>query len=247
MMKYIKYIFVVILTLSLSSCYFKKNVALLQERDNLPQYEKGEFQEYKLQANDEIEIRVVTANKETAALFNQGKAANGMTSYPYRIYEDGTIDIAFVNNIPIVGLTIEEAEKVIQQKLIAFVDDIQVKLALATGTFCVIGDAGRGYFSIYKERLTIYQALALAGGVNDSGNFKGVKIMRTVGGETKIMEFDLRSKSIINSEFYYIYPNDVIYVDASKKRFWAVNSYAAFLGVVTSSINLLMTTWSLFK
>ncbi len=219
---------------------------MLQERDGLPSYERGEFQNYKLQANDEIEVRVFTTNVETAQLFNQNQG-NVNSGYPYRIYEDGTVDLPFLSSVHIAGLSLEDAENKIQEQMVELVADARVKIALATGTFCVIGDAGRGYFSLYKERLTIYQALALSGGLNDSGELSKVKILRTAGGETKIVEFDIRTKSIINSEYYYIYPNDVIYVDVSKKRFWAVNSYTSFLTLVSSSITLLITTWNTFQ
>jgi polysaccharide export outer membrane protein len=129
----------------------------------------------------------------------------------------------------------------------SFVSDIQVRLALSTNTFCVIGAAGRGYFPIYKERLTIFQALALSGGISEGGDYSKVKIIRETDEGTKIISFDIRSKSIIDSEFYYVYPNDIIYVDVSKKKFWAINSYAGFLGVITSSITLLLTVWNLAK
>ncbi len=239
------------MALCLSSCYTRRNVTLLQERDALPSYEQAEYQLYRLQANDEVEVRVITSNVETAALFiPQSQSTYSNTTqfnYPYRIYDDGTIDLPFLNNVHIMGLTIEEAEQKIQKLLVDFVKDASVKLSLSTGTFCVIGDAGRGYFSIYKDRLTIYQALALCGGINDSGKFSKVKILRSVGGESRIVEFDIRSKSVINSEYYYIYPNDIIYIDASKKRFWAVNSYSSFVSIIAASVNMLVSAWNTFR
>jgi polysaccharide biosynthesis/export protein len=230
----------------LSSCYTNKNIGLLQERQNLPHYEQGSYQMYKLRVNDELMIRVITTDKVLSSLF-PSSASSLTNSLSYRIFEDGTVDFPFLEPIKLEGYSLEEAEQLVTKKMQEFAPDIQVRLALSTSTFCVIGAAGRGYFPIYKERLTIFQALALSGGLNDGGDHSKVKIIRETDEGTKIVSFDIRSKSIIDSEFYYIYPNDIIYVDVSKKNFWAINSYSGFLSVVTSSITLFLTVWNLIN
>lgn len=232
----------------LASCYPIRRVGLLQERSGLPEYEKGEYELYRLQKNDELELRIVSLNMETALLF-QSVAVSSVanSSFTYRIYEDGTIDIPFLSKVKVAGLTLQQAEQKIENELSGFADDIIVKLALSTGTFCVIGDAGRGYFPIYKDRLTIYQALALSGGVSPSADLGHVKILRRSVEGTKIIEFDIRPKSVIDSEYYYVYPNDVIYFDFSKRRFWAIDSYSGFLSVISSSLSMLVSVWNAFN
>ena len=232
----------------LASCYPIRRVGLLQERSGLPEYEKGEYELYRLQKNDELELRIVSLNMETALLF-QSVAVSSVanSSFTYRIYEDGTIDIPFLSKVKVAGLTLQQAEQKIENELSGFADDITVKLALSTGTFCVIGDAGRGYFPIYKDRLTIYQALALSGGVSPSADLGHVKILRRSIEGTKIIEFDIRPKSVIDSEYYYVYPNDVIYFDFSKRRFWAIDSYSGFLSVISSSLSMLVSVWNAFN
>ncbi|MGM9781895.1 MAG: polysaccharide biosynthesis/export family protein [Paludibacteraceae bacterium] len=229
-----------------TSCYTRRVVGLLQERNSLPEYDRGVYQEYRLRKNDELTLRIISADQTSVAMFGNAQTGMGSTNnMVYRIYDDGTIDIPFLSRIPLEGMTLEEAEKFLTDQMKPYIPDVQVKLALSTSTFCVIGDAGRGYFNIYKERLTIFQALALCGGVNESGDIGHVKIVRETNEGTKIVSFDLRSKSLIDSEYYYIYPNDIIYVDVTPKRFWAVNSYSGFLGVITSSLSLLLTVWNL--
>lgn len=229
-----------------TSCYTRRVVGLLQERNSLPEYDRGVYQEYRLRKNDELTLRIISADQTSVAMFGNAQTGMGSTNnMVYRIYDDGTVDIPFLSRIPLEGMTLEEAEKFLTDQMKPYIPDVQVKLALSTSTFCVIGDAGRGYFNIYKERLTIFQALALCGGVNESGDIGHVKIVRETNEGTKIVSFDLRSKSLIDSEYYYIYPNDIIYVDVTPKRFWAVNSYSGFLGVITSSLSLLLTVWNL--
>lgn len=229
-----------------TSCYTRRVVGLLQERNSLPEYDRGVYQEYRLRKNDELTLRIISADQTSVAMFGNTQTGMGSTNnMVYRIYDDGTVDIPFLSRIPLEGMTLEEAEKFLTDQMKPYIPDVQVKLALSTSTFCVIGDAGRGYFNIYKERLTIFQALALCGGVNESGDIGHVKIVRETNEGTKIVSFDLRSKSLIDSEYYYIYPNDIIYVDVTPKRFWAVNSYSGFLSVITSSLSLLLTVWNL--
>lgn len=229
-----------------TSCYTRRVVGLLQERNSLPEYDRGVYQEYRLRKNDELTLRIISADQTSVAMFGNAQTGMGSTNnMVYRIYDDGTVDIPFLSRIPLEGMTLEEAEKFLTDQMKPYIPDVQVKLALSTSTFCVIGDAGRGYFNIYKERLTIFQALALCGGVNESGDIGHVKIVRETNEGTKIVSFDLRSKSLIDSEYYYIYPNDIIYVDVTPKRFWAVNSYSGFLSVITSSLSLLLTVWNL--
>lgn len=245
-----KYIIYMVTIMLLSSCYPISRVGLLQERSGLPEYEKGEYEQYHLQKNDELELRVISLNPETALLFQQhsrSSFSSNTSNFTYRIYEDGTIDVPFLSKVHIAGLTLQQAEQKIENELSEFADDIMVKLALSTGTFCVIGDAGRGYFPIYKDRLTIYQALALCGGINSSADYGKVKILRRQDEGTKIIEFDIRPQSVIDSEYYYVYPNDVIYFDFSKRRFWAIDSYSGFLSVISSSLSMLVSVWNTFN
>lgn len=238
-----------VVCVSMTSCYTNRTVGLLQERSSLPEYDKGKYELYHLQMNDEIQIRVLTSNKETANLFQSNQRSNNIRNgFSYRIHPDGTVDIPFLGRVYVQGMSLDEIETVLTQKVRKFTEDAYVKVALTTGTFCVIGDAGRGYFPIYKERLTIYQAMALFGGVNNTADFSSIKIIRrNLNGETEIKTFDIRSQSIIESDYYYIYPNDIIYVDVSRNGFWGIASYSAALGIINSSFTLFFTVWTLLN
>ena len=90
-----KYAIYMVAIMLLSSCYPIRRVGLLQEREGLPEYEKGEYEQYHLQKNDELELRVISMNPETALLFQQRASSylsTSSSSFTYRIYEDGTID-----------------------------------------------------------------------------------------------------------------------------------------------------------
>jgi polysaccharide export outer membrane protein len=246
-MKLLKYIILCLVVAGFSSCYTRYNTNILQERKNLPQYENGVYEEYRLRVNDELVMRVISDNKETAALFSgfNGGSGGQNNSSAFRIYGDGTIDLPYISHIPVLDKTLKEAEQIVTDSLSGFAPNIKVKLALKTATFCVIGEAGRGYYPIYKERLNILQALAMTGGIQRSAKMNKVQVIRTTTSGTVIKTFDIRTQSIIDSEFYYVYPNDIIYCDVSKRKFWAVDSYFGFTGLIASSVTFMLSVWNL--
>lgn len=86
-------------------------------------------------------------------------------------------------------------------------------------------------------RINIYQALANSGTISNIGDIKNVKIIRQTSDGTEVKTFDLRSKDIVDSEFYYIQPNDVIYVQQMKRRFFGeINSFTGIFGMITTAV-----------
>lgn len=232
---------ILLIVFLLSSCYTRYTNNLLQERKSLPQYEKAEFENYRLQVNDELVMRVLTTNEQLKIML----ASNDAELNSYRIFEDGTADFPYIPRVELKGKTIKEAEDALRDKLREFAEDVEVKIALKTQTFCVIGEAGRGYFPIYKERLTIYQALALSGGIGDGAVFHKIKIIRTTDKGTIVKTFDIRTQTVIDSEFYYVQPNDIIYVDMSGKKFWASGNVFQFITLISSSLTFLISVLSI--
>ena len=232
-----------------SSCITNKSMTYLQDSDKLPQYPKVPYTYYRIQKNDQLVIRLLSLNEEATAIFNmQSTSATSTTGYTYRVYDDGTIDIPFVDNIPVAGLTIREASKVIEARLKDFVPDAMVKVALANDNFYILGLSGaKGAFPLYKEKLNIFQALALTDNVATNADRKRVRLIRpnADGGRPIVKEFDLRTISIIDSEYYYVQPNDVLYLGPIKGDFWKIENYSSAVGTLSTSLNFLVTVLNL--
>lgn len=239
---------VLLLVPSLTSCITNKSLTLLQDSKNMPQYEQAEYSYYKIQKNDMLQIRLLTTNDEAAQIFgfSTGSNSSSSSSYSYRVYDDGTIDIPFIKGIPVAGLTIREASKVIESSIQEYVPDAMVKMCLANDKFYIIAEGNKKACDLYKEKLNIFQALAVTGNISTNADRKRVKILRPdMDGKTRIMEFDMRSKSIIGSEYYYIQPNDVIYIASIKGNFFRTESYSESIGSISSSIGFLVTVFNL--
>lgn len=231
----------------LSSCYTQRDKRLLQESKTLPKYEAQSYDNYVLQVNDEVYFRLMSTDEDFVKLIDVGGGGGGQQQVSYRVFPDGTIDLPFVNSIKVEGLTVLQAADVVQQSYRQLVADAEVKLALANKSFTIIGEAGNGVFPIYKEKMTIYQALAQSGEIALSGDRKHVKIIRERDGVPEILEFDVRPRSVIDSKYYYVYPNDIIYVQRESSSFYKTNSYSSFLGLITSSISLFTTVFYFTK
>lgn len=243
-MKIQKYILLfLVITLAMTSCYNYRSIGLMQEHNPyLPKYEKSAYEYYKIQVNDEILFRLMTSDETISKLITTNNALGpGQYQISYRVYTDGTIDIPFIKQIPVAGLTILEAEKLIEDKFKELIPDASVKITLANKTFTVIGEAGTGVFPVVREKMTIYQALSVSGNLNNSGNFKHVKILRPTDKGMKVMDFDIRTITVVESKYYYVYPNDIIYVSTDASSFYKVNNWSSFIGLISSSVSLLVS------
>lgn len=237
----IKIFVLLLLLLSLSSCYNYKSMRFLQESNHaLPIYEKSNYKDYRIQVNDELIYRLISSDETISKIISSTSgSSSSQNQISYRVYTDGTIDLPFISHIPVIGLTLDEASTVIEDRFKKMIPDAVIKLSLANKTFTIFGDAGSGIFPIYKEKLTIFQALSMSGDFSETSDRRHIRIIRENEKGTQIMEFDIRPKSIIDSKYYYIYPNDIIYVQREFSSFYKVNNYSTLLGVINFSLSLL--------
>ena len=249
-MKKIHYLFLLLLTaVMMTSCYSHRSIGYLQEptkSNKLPIYDSVPYEKYRIHVNDEVIFRIITMDETISKAFNAGNnntLSNSQYAYSYRVHTDGTVELPYLHPVYILGMTVREAQDTLRAAFREIIPDADVKLALYNKYFSVIGDARAGRYFIYKDRMNIFQALALTGDVMNSGDRRHIRIVRPQGDgeEPEVLEFDMRTNSIIDSKYYYVYPNDVIYVARTKDSFVKVPTYTGFLGLITSSVALLTT------
>ncbi len=229
----------------LSSCLTTRQTNLLQKGDGKKMMvdETSALKEYRICPGDVLYISVMSLNQETNALFsiysrqnNQSGNNSGLSSF--KVYPDGTIDFPYLPDpILVKGKTTLEVKLLLEDKLQIITKECAVQVTLSNRFFSVIGEAGVGRYDIVKEKTTIFQALAQSGDIHPYGDRSKVKIIRQTEDGTTIKTFDVKTQDIINSEFYYIQPNDVIYVQPLGRQFWGINSFGAvfaFISTVTS-------------
>jgi len=246
-MRKIQTIFLLLLTaVAMTGCYSHRAIGYLQEptkSNKLPVYDSVPYQPYRIRVNDEIIYRLITMDETISKSLGNNTSNTGQYANSYRVFADGTVDLPFLKPIKVQGLTETEAQDTLRAAFKEIIPDADVKVALYNKFFSVIGDANAGRYFIYKEKMNIFQALAMTGDVMNSGDRRHIRIIRPRDGgqEPEILEFDMRTNSIIDSKYYYVYPNDVIYVARTKDSFFKVPTYTGFLGLITSSVALLTT------
>ena len=234
------------MAVAMTGCYSHRAIGYLQEptkSNKLPVYDSVPYQPYRIRVNDEIIYRLITMDETISKSLGANNNSVGQYANSYRVFADGTVDLPFLKPIKVQGLTEAEAQDTLRAAFKEIIPDADVKVALYNKFFSVVGDANAGRYFIYKEKMNIFQALAMTGDVMNSGDRRHIRIIRPRDGgqEPEILEFDMRTNSIIDSKYYYVYPNDVIYVARTKDSFFKVPTYTGFLGLITSSVALLTT------
>jgi len=218
----------------LNGCVTSRKTTYLQE------YKKSEYageyvppEDYLIRPNDNIYLNVATPDPRQSAMFNaMGDGANqGFDEataqiYSYVVEIDGTVNLPYIGIIPVAGKTLAEAKVVIEQELNDYVNDATVTVKLVNNIVTVLGEVvNPGVYPLYKERLNIYQALALAGDLDTYADRFEVSLIRKGAEGSIVKTFDITDKNIIDSEYYYILPNDVVYVRPMKGKFFALESF----------------------
>lgn len=248
---------ILLLPLLMASCVTSKRVNLMQEagQKGIPHYtDTLMYEDYELRIGDRLYIYVYSVDDRINKMFNasgagvsssmlrQNSSGGGYDLYTYLVLEDGSIDFPMVGHIPVRGKTTREVKLLLEKELSSFVTGygeyqmISVEVNIVRRTFNVISDRGSGIFTIQKEKVTIFEALALAGDIGDFGDRSKVRIVREKEGVTQVKEFDVRSEDIINSEFYYVEPNDVIYIQRIKGQSFGINSVTTTISVVATTL-----------
>jgi len=207
------------------------------------------FSDYKLKNGDYLYIRIYAIDDNLTEILNGSAVVGGTIQgnrigmsespvselYTYLIDQQGNIDFPLVGKINLSGKTIREVNGELEKKLTRVLMDFSVDVQLVRKYFSVIGEGNSGRYPITKEKLTIFEALAMTGDLGQYSDKSKIQLIREINGKTVIKSFDLRSVDIINSEYYYIEPNDIIYVPTMSKQFWGITSLSTLFSFVLTT------------
>ena len=213
------------LTLLATSCSTPQNIAYMQNARPGQEQVVLNFNEIKVQPQDQLSIVVSCKEPEVAALFNlvqankrlgSGGAPNSSGSVSaYTVDKDGNINFPVLGKIQIAGLNREQICEKVQKLLIDSkqVTDPVVTVEFANLHFSVIGEVNApGTYSITNDRITLLEALSMAGDLTVHGK-RDIMVIREQNGQRQKYFVDLRSDELFNSPAFYLQQNDVIYVE----------------------------------
>ena len=217
----------------LSSCGSVKNVAYLQNSDSIFFARSEYLYDARIMPKDVLTITVNTVNPEAAAPFNLTvpTSFNNQTrstySQPilqtYLVDNNGRIDYPVLGTLQVGGLSKSECEKLIHDKILPYLNAAEnpvVTVRMSNYKISVLGEVNRpGMFTVGNEKINILEALAQAGDLTIYGVRDKVKLIREdAKGRKDVITLNLNDANIINSPYYYLQQNDIVYVEPNKVK-----------------------------
>lgn len=219
--------------LILSSCVSQSKVKMVQERtakEMTTEFQNAKAITYRIQVGDNLYIRVNSIDAKTSKFFQTDFPYLMNSTYQYLntyvVDEFGYISFSFIDKIYAAGLTVPEITKAIQQKLDEYFKEATVFVKLVNFQVGVLGEVNSpGNFTIEQDLINVYQALGLAGGITSYSNLKEAKLIRQTQSGSEVHVLDLTDNKLIESPYYYLMPNDVLYIEPRGGKSWAYEHF----------------------
>lgn len=223
-----------VVTVLLSSCYHSKEISYFQDFEK---YRQGqaivntpENYQIKIRPDDELRIIVSAAmNPEAAAPFNlspvisqspsSSSVANSATYQSYLVDESGFVTIPSLGKVKVAGFTVEQAKAEVESKLKVYIKDPIVTLRLLSFRITVLGEVnspGTQYYD--RQKVTILDAVSQARDLSIFARRDDIRLIRDTDGKKEYYVYDLTKSDFMSSPYFYLKPNDLIYVVPNKER-----------------------------
>jgi len=198
---------------------------------------------------DRLYIKVISIDMPTNQIFNSTDemrtASYGTSSglLGYLVDEQGNINFPFVGNINVASLTTAQAAEKIQKALSDYVANTSVIVKFVDNQITIMGEVNRqGVYPFIQDKLNIYEAIGLGGGLTRYGNRQKVIVVRHVNGKIMHYRLDLSNSKIASKDYYYIMPNDVVIVEPLKdiSNSYQNITYSTILASISTAIAVLL-------
>jgi len=237
----------IVLIISLGSCVSKKEMVYLQDAEGINALEAIVKVEPKIQQNDILSINVSAMDGEAALPFNLyetpvvGNTMSNVKPLTYLVNSDGDINFPVLGKIKAEGFTTKEITGHLTEALAVYIKNPIVNIRLTNFKVTVLGEVkAPGTYPVPNERISILEAIGLAGDLTIQGKRTTVVLIREQNGKRTFVDIDLTSKEILNSPYFYLAQNDVLIVEPNKSK---INSSAvgANTGIILTSISFLIS------
>lgn len=242
--------------MALSSCVPQKKMLLLKEMEMANESTSIEYQnertlDYKIQPGDNLFIRAINIIDEKSSMVLNGSdrsyTMNSDASIylnSYTVNQDGYIDYPLTGMVEVKNLTVEEAKGRLQDSLSKYVKETALMVKLSNFDITLLGEVNKpGKYKIYQSEIGLFEALALAGNVTNFAKTETVKIVRRTDNGNEIITLDAGKAEVLSSPYYFLKPNDIVYVEPLKIKQWGFTTFP--YSTVISVLSLGMTMFTL--
>jgi polysaccharide biosynthesis/export protein len=239
-------------SLLISSCVTQREIEYIQSGDvEMQAFDSFPSEEYRLKPFDELVIQMNSLDDPASSVFSYSGSPQrlGSGSLPYygnslsiyRIDKEGNLLLPLTGIMHVSGLSVAEVGDTIRMSLENILNQPVVSVKLANRVISVLGEVNHpGYFSFSSERLSLFEALGLAGDITAYGNRHDVILIRNEKGKNYRIELDLNQKEILSSKYYDLRPGDIVYVKPLRKKLWSFQQvpYSILLATISTSLFL---------
>ena len=220
------YYLTIFIFLTVSSCSSRRNLVYFSDLSDKAEITDKIVNdiEPRIQVADILDIAVNTLSAESNSLFASNPSRQGtVNSYHerdgYKVDKNGYVNFPVTGSVKLAGMTIEEAQRTLAKEINKYVKDPIVNIKYLNFRVTVIGEVNRPEtFNITNERINLLEALGRAGDMTPYGKRENVLVIRENGDERIMVRMDLNKKDILNSPYFYLKQNDVVYVEADKTK-----------------------------
>ena len=264
-MKIKKFIYILVISIFFTSCIPNKDLVYLQHTDKASkdnQVNEVVSKPYRVQTNDILSVSIKALDQKLVDMFNPSTSQNQSQNQvsPQNLYftgysvdDHGNIRIPILGELNVVGFTLEEVRVKIENQLFAdyFKKEagIFVTVKLAGFRYTINGEVGQtGSKILFRDQVTILDAIANAGDITTTGDRKSVVIVRQNPTGNQVFTVDLTDINIMKSPYFYLQPNDYIYVKPLKQKTWGTGKTGLeSLSTFITLLSLATTTYFLLK
>lgn len=247
--KSIGFLILALLVLS-SSCITQRKIEYLQQKKApLTEYSNDKFKDYTLKPYDELYIQISSLDDPTANVFSNpsNQVIGSLTPYgasllSHTVDKEGNLELPVVGKIAAKDKTIDEVTKTLQKALVNVLNQPLVTIKLVNRYVSVLGEVRvPGHYNYAEDKLSILDAISLAGDITEYGNKKTVILVRNQNNKNIRHEINLTHSAILASEYYYLQPNDIVYVKPLRGKFWNFRPFPfeIIFSSITSTILIL--------
>jgi polysaccharide export outer membrane protein len=223
-----------ILAIFFTSCVTQRKVEYLQDQNkNVKTFKEAEFPDYKLKPNDELFIQISSLDEAAAKIFSEASQQQFGTIQPYgaslmsySIDKDGYLLLPVIGRILVKDKTLTDVSLVLRDSLNHVLNQPIVSVKLVNRYVSILGEVSNpGHFPYSQDKLTIYDAIGLAGDITEYGNRGEVTLVRNQNGENLRINVNLTRSDILSSDYYNLRPNDIVYVKPLPNKFWGMRQF----------------------
>lgn len=251
-----------LLTMTFASCVPQKKMLLLKEAQMAAEnqsvnYVNERSVDHKLQPGDNLYIRFINTMDERTAASLAGDYRSTQLSSDASIYlqsytldDDGCIELPLTGKIELKNLTVNQAKEKMQNEVNKFMTQTTLIVKLSNFNLSILGEVNKpGMYKVYQSQINLLEAIAMAGNMTNFAKNEEVKIVRQTDNGSEIVTVDLGSADILSSPYYYLKPNDIVYVEPLKMKQWGFTAfpYSTVLSVVSVALTTVTLIFSLKK